>query len=547
MRSSVATANPGGWTSAIFIIAVEMAERFAYYGVAGNLIIYLTTELRQPLAEAAKNVNSWNGALSLCLLIGAFLTDSFLGRFRAAVISTSIFLMGLSLLTLSVWVVPDHIRPAIFFTALYIIAVGDGGHRPSVQTFAADQFDETTPEERKAKSSFFNYWFLGIVIGSLTSVLVVIYVQDNVSWAVGFAIPTAMEAVALVVFLIGSRKYRKQRPVGSPFTKVAQVFAAAFNKRRVDFRYGGGKVYDEIEVKPGLDGKFNRSGLNRTNQFRFLDKATVIDDIDSSSKTRNPWRLCSVTEVEEVKLVLRLVPVWLCSLAYALIVAQTHTFFIKQGSTMDRFLGSKFQIPPASLQVIPGLIILLFVPIYDKLVVPYAIKLTGNPYGVTPLQRIGVGIALSVLTIVIAALVEVKRLNIAAQNGLLDDPKATVPMSIWWLVPQFLINGLSDVFAYVGLQQLFYDQMPEEMRSVGSALTNAAAGVGALASTVMISVVQGASSKWGKEEWLVSNLNRAHLNYYYWVLAVFCTVDLGVYIVVARWFKMKKLNHGGVV
>jgi len=70
-----------------------MAERFAYYGVAGNLIMYLTTVAGQPVAEAAKTVNSWNGVSSLALLVGAFLADSYLGRFKTTIISSTIFLM----------------------------------------------------------------------------------------------------------------------------------------------------------------------------------------------------------------------------------------------------------------------------------------------------------------------------------------------------------------------------------------------------------------------------------------------------------------------
>lgn len=73
-------------------------------------------------------------------------------------------------------------REALFFFALYILAIGEGGHKPCVQTFAADQFNEENPEEKAAKSSFFNWWYLGIVIGATTAVLLVIYVQVSCSF-----------------------------------------------------------------------------------------------------------------------------------------------------------------------------------------------------------------------------------------------------------------------------------------------------------------------------------------------------------------------------
>jgi peptide/histidine transporter 3/4 len=86
-------------------------------------------------------------------------------------------LQGMVLLTLSVSVIPLHYRKEMFFTALYILTVGEGGHKPCVQTFAADQFDEDSEEDRKAKSSFFNWWYLGIIVGSTSAILVVIYVE----------------------------------------------------------------------------------------------------------------------------------------------------------------------------------------------------------------------------------------------------------------------------------------------------------------------------------------------------------------------------------
>ncbi|XP_074280596.1 protein NRT1/ PTR FAMILY 5.4-like [Silene latifolia] len=526
----------GGWKSAIFIIFVEMAERFAYNGIAGNLIMYLTTVMKQPLARAAKNVNSWNGVSSIALFVGAFFADSYLGRFKTTLISSTIFLLGLILMTISTSSqIPHDLAAPLFFTALYITAFGEGGHKPCVQTFAADQFDEDTPEQKKSKSSFFNWWFLGICIGGMTAVVIIIYVEDNISWTIGFSIPTVSVGLALLVFLIGGRTYRKQRPVGSPFTRVAQVVVAAFKKRNVKNENSGrGLCYDD----DGFGG-LEIHKLAPTNQFRCLDKAMIVDDEDARNKTRDPWRLCSQNQVEEVKLILRLIPIWICTFAFAIIVAQVHTFFIKQASTLNLSIGPKFKIPPASLQVIPGIIILISVPIYDKLFVPTMRKLTKIPSGINTLQRIGIGLGLSILTIVVAALVETKRVHVASRNGLINVPKGVVPMSVGWLLPQFLIMGLTDFFTYVGMQEIFYDQMPEDMRSIGSAFTNGAIGIGALMSSAVISLVQEITSRTG-ETWLVDNLNRAHLDRFYWVLAGFCALNLVLYAFVANWFVWKK-------
>ncbi|KAK8671353.1 hypothetical protein V6N13_037949 [Hibiscus sabdariffa] len=536
--SSQKKPSKGGWNAAVFVIFVEMAERFAFYGLAGNLITYLMNNLGEPMTVAAKNVNTWVGVSAIFPLLGAFIADSYLGRFKTILASSLIYFLGMVLLSLSVSVIPMHYRKPVFFTALYVLAIGEGGHKPCVQTFAADQFDENNPQEKAAKSSFFNWWYLGIVTGASVAIVVVIYLQDNVSWAAGFGLLSVSLALALAVFLIGIKRYRKQRPTGSPFTMMARVFVAAAKKWRVSETHGGrGICYEDDRIS----GSHN---LARTNQFRFLDKAMIKDNEDCLSKTRDPWRLCSLNQVEEVKLVIRLIPIWLACLMFSAVITQLHTFFTKQGSTMVRSLGPNFQVPPAALQSLVGLVILIVVPVYDQVFVPIARKITGNPRGITMLQRIGAGLFVSILNMVVAGIIETARVNTASKHGLLDTPKAIVPMSIWWLVPQYVLTGIGDALTVVGLQELFYDQMPEEMRSIGAAAYISVVGVGSFVNTAIISVVQAISSRHGNE-WLGDNLNRASLNYFYWVLAGLSGVNLCVYMWITKGFAYKKVENKG--
>lgn len=77
----------------LIVSVVEVAERFAYYGMAGNLITYLTNELHEPVPMAAKNVNTWVGVSSLLPILGAFIADAFLGRFNTILVSSIIYLL----------------------------------------------------------------------------------------------------------------------------------------------------------------------------------------------------------------------------------------------------------------------------------------------------------------------------------------------------------------------------------------------------------------------------------------------------------------------
>ncbi|KAH7536755.1 hypothetical protein FEM48_Zijuj03G0020200 [Ziziphus jujuba var. spinosa] len=266
--------NNGGWEAAIFIIFVEMAERFTFNGLAGNLITFLTKELKQSTPTAAKNVNTWLGITSFFPFLGAFVADSFLGRFQTILISSIIYCMGMVLLTVSVSVIPRRYRKSVFFIALYVVSVGEGGHKPCMTTFAADQFGEETVEEKKKKSSFFNWWYIGLVFGASAATFAVIYVQDNIGWEAGFGILAGAMGVSMGVFLLGIRRYRKQGHLGSPFTAIAQVFMAAaknwnLNENCDDLVIYSGNDHDRDYVLVEAQHTKPRA-LARTNQFRSI-------------------------------------------------------------------------------------------------------------------------------------------------------------------------------------------------------------------------------------------------------------------------------------
>lgn len=252
---------------------------------------------------------------------------------------------------------------------------------------------------------------------------------------------------------------------------------------------------------------------------------------------------CSVSDVKETKALLSLIPIWATCLAYAIAFAQSATFFTKQGVTMDRTIFAGFQIPAASLQTFIGFAIILSIPIYDRIFVPLASSLTGNLSGIAMLQRIGTGMIISTLSMVIAALVEKKRLKIAEEHGMVDLPNATIPMTIWWLVPQYVLCGVADVFTIVGLQEFFYDQVPEGLRSVGLSLYLSVLGVGQFLSSFLVSVIDKATSKDGQDSWFSNNLNRAHLDYFYWLLAALSVIGFLAYLIFARSYIYRKGNE----
>jgi peptide/histidine transporter 3/4 len=126
------------------------------------------------------------------------------------------------------------------------------------------------------------------------------------------------------------------------------------------------------------------------------------------------------------------------------------------------------------------------------------------------------------------------RLKTAQEYGLVDLPKQTIPMSIWWLVPQYVLFGIADVFTMVGLQEFFYDQVPNELRSVGLSLYLSIFGVGSFLSSSLVSAIEEATGGDGRDSWFANNLNRAHLDCFYLLHAGLSVIVLAAYFVLCK-------------
>ncbi|CAB4315031.1 unnamed protein product [Prunus armeniaca] len=541
-------AQTGVWKASLFIVAIEFSERLSYFGIATSLIIYLTKVMHDDLKVAAKSVNYWSGVTTLVPLFGGFIADAYLGRFKTVLASSIIYLLGLILLCMS-WFVPSlrpcdtkschgprKIHEVVFFLAIYLVSIGTGGHKPALESFGADQFDDDHPEERKQKMSYFNWWNFGLCCGLLLGVTVVVYVQDHVSWGTADIVLTAVMAVSLVIFIVGRTYYRYRKPTGSPLTPMLQVLVAAIAKRSLPHPSDPAQLY-EIPKSEKVHGRL----LCHTKNLKFLDKAAIISAQNLAEKP-SPWRLATVTKVEEMKLVLNMIPIWLATLPFGMCVAQASTFFIKQGATMNRNIGNGFEIPPASIFSLAAIGMIISVTFYEKLLVPILRRTTGNERGINILQRIGIGMVFSIATMVAAAMVEKKRLG-AVES---DPVKGSHSMSVLWLAPQFVIIGIGDGFTLVGLQEYFYDQVPDSMRSLGIAFYLSVIGAGNFLSSLLITAVDHITEKDGKS-WFGKDLNSSRLDRFYWVLAFIVAANLCVYVFLARRYSYKNVQKVAVV
>ncbi|GLJ13656.1 hypothetical protein SUGI_0217600 [Cryptomeria japonica] len=546
----------GGWRTMPFIFANELCEKLAVVGFSANMVSYLTEELHLPLVKAANTLTNFGGTASLTPLLGAFIADAYAGRFWTIAVASIIYQIGMIVLTVSA-VLPT-LRPpscdgkagtmckeassqqlAILYMALLLTAIGSGGIRPCVVAFGADQFDEKDPKQEKKLWNFFNWYYFCMGLSILMAVTVIVYIQENVGWGWGLGIPAAAMAFSIVAFFMGMPLYRYYKPMGSPLTRLLQVIVSAFRKRHLSKPSDPSLLYHDKE----RDMAISPAGcLTHTNQLTFFDKAAIPHDTDrTEGATRpNPWRLCSVHQVEELKSIIRMGPIWAAGILLITASAQQNTFSLMQARTMDRHLGSSsFQIPPGSMSVFTILSLLLTITLYDRILMPIARRFTGRGRGISFLQRMGIGFFISVLATAVAGLIEVKRKSAAAHFGLLDRPKEVIPLSVFWLLPQYSLHGIAEAFMSIGHLEFFYDQSPESMRSTATALFWTSISAGSYFSTFLVSTVHKLSSQNGHQNWLPANLNRGRLEYFYWLITLLQVLNLFYYFICARYYTYK--------
>lgn len=538
----VLRSKTGGWKACSFVVVYEVFERMAYYGISSNLILFLTKKLHQGTVTASNNVTNWVGTIWMTPILGAYVADAHLGRFWTFLIASSIYLSGMSLLTLAVSLPTlkppqcheldvtkckkaSTLQLAVFYGALYTLAIGTGGTKPNISTIGADQFDDFHPKEKSHKLSFFNWWMFSIFFGTLFANTVLVYIQDNVGWTLGYALPTLGLAISIMIFLAGTPFYRHKLPAGSTFTRMARVIVASLRKWKVHVPDDTKELY-ELDMEEYAKKGSNTYRIDSTPTLRFLDKASV------KTGSTSPWMLCTVTHVEETKQMLRMIPILVATFVPSTMVAQVNTLFVKQGTTLDRHIGS-FKIPPASLAAFVTLSLLVCVVLYDRFFVRIMQRLTKNPRGITLLQRMGIGLVLHTIIMVVASVTENYRLRVAKEHGLVESG-GQVPLSIFILLPQFILMGTADAFLEVAKIEFFYDQAPESMKSIGTSYSSTTLGIGNFISSFLLSTVSRITKEHGHKGWILNNLNDSHLDYYYAFFAVLNFLNLIFFAIVTR-------------
>lgn len=132
---------------------------------------------------------------------------------------------------------PSKAQLSVLFISLSFLVLGAGGIRPCSLPFGVDQFDYTSEEGLRGLNSYFNWYYGTTTAAFVIALTVVVYIQNSISWSIGFAIPTFLMLLSIILFFLGTRLYIYVPPEGSVFSGIAQVFVASFKKRKLELPF----------------------------------------------------------------------------------------------------------------------------------------------------------------------------------------------------------------------------------------------------------------------------------------------------------------------
>ncbi|KAL6290787.1 hypothetical protein ACE6H2_008297 [Prunus campanulata] len=272
-------------------------------------------------------------------------------------------------------------------------------------------------------------------------------------------------------------------------------------------------IYVEDNVGWGL-GFLNRAALK-------IDKDKQFD----GSYTKS-WKLCTVKEVEDLKTLIKIMPLWSTGIFLSITIAISGSLVVLQALSMDRHLGSHFTIPAGSFPVFNLLATAISIFIVDRFIL----------HKLRPLQRVGIGHVINIVGLVGSALLERRRLGVVRAHNLTNQPGTVVPMSALWLVAPMSVMGIGEAFQFPGQVALYYEEFPKPLKSTSTAMMSLLIGIGFYLSTAITHLVKQTTG------WLPNNINQGRLDNVFWMSAVIGVVNFVYYLICAKFFKYQNQN-----
>ncbi|KAK7500896.1 hypothetical protein BaRGS_00007776 [Batillaria attramentaria] len=351
--------------SVFFILGSEFCERFTYYGLRTVLVLYLTGWLGINTNTATALYHSFSFLAYFSPVLGAIIADGYLGRYRTILYVSTVYGIGCAVLSLTAFPPPELPGPMI---GLLLIALGTGGIKPCVVTFGGDQFSADQVEER---STFFSTFYFMINLGSVLSTFLTpilradVHCVGNSCYPLAFGVPALLMLTALLIFFAGRKSYKHVPVTGSLFSRVSACILHAIHMR---FKY---RRYQEEKT-------------------HWLDYA--------GDKFEMPF-------IEDVKRLLKVLWLFLPLPMFWALFNQQGSRWTLQAVQLDGRMGSFGRLKPDQLQALNPLLIILLIPVFERLVYPllHRFRIPNRP-----LQRMVAGMTFSILAFCVAGLIQIK-------------------------------------------------------------------------------------------------------------------------------------------
>ncbi|CAN1785055.1 Protein NRT1/ PTR FAMILY 1.2 [Linum perenne] len=476
-----------------------------------TMILYLTREYGMSNADGATVMFILTAAINFIPVVAAFLADSYVGRFWMIAFGSSASILGTFLLWLTAAIPEARPHPCVhnstvqtcnpasatwqqlllLYASLGLISIGSGSMRSSCMAFGADQMMVKSDDIQNSRllEKIFTWYYVSTSISILLAITVIVYIQDVAGWKVQFGVCVVLMILSSVSFFLASPFYVKPIAKASLVTELAQVLVAACKRRNIRLpSQSSTQLYHQSNAA---------AAMLHLEQPRFLNKACIIrnpeEELTQEGRAKSPWSLCTVDQVEDLKAVIRLI-------------------------TMDRHITPGFEIPAGSFSIFLIITLLIWVPFYDRVIIPLASKLKGRPIHLGLKQGLGLGILLSSVSMAALGLVENIRRRKAIEQGVSDNPNALVNMSAMWFLMYYVPFGVAEAFNYIGQNEFYYRELPKSMSSISTTLYQMGLSVSNLVASLILAIVD------------TKNINKGHYDYYYWVLGCLCVGNFGYYV-----------------
>ncbi|KAF3336400.1 protein NRT1/ PTR FAMILY 4.6-like isoform X1 [Carex littledalei] len=461
----------GGVRATLFLYTLVVV-RSSINAANTNLVGFFRSTHNMTIDRSVILSTNFGGATWMLSILGAFVTDSYMKRFNAILLFGPFEILGFGLLALQVHIPSLHLPPcnlnqnlqadceslhgwrtSLLYLGLFMVAIGEGFMRAATPGFGGDQFNSDDPSESKLKIRFFDFAAMATCFGAFLGLVLVVWIQIFKGWDLGLGMCALFIVAGLLIAAVGFPIYCNKKPSGSPLTSIVQVFVVALKNRKV--HVSPENLEDPQINADATDDITSLEVLPRTKDLRFLDKASIY------TGDTNAWSYCSISQVEEAKIFVKMLPILISSIFCYLPFSFFFTLTAPAASTMNtKLMGVK--IAPASLYAFAVVLQFIVLVMNNRIIIPAMQKYTSSRYYYTTSHLVcaGIGFVFAMLGTGVAALVERKR-------RLAEDPK---DLSFLWSLPQFICVGLMEVLSFVGLMEFFSNQLPVQLKALSSSM-----------------------------------------------------------------------------